>query len=211
VSWIRSASLTPFGHRLSNSLENERLRMTNEWFFPWHSLGYGGRVDVDDFNGRRIRIGGVEFSGSAELVYWSTVKRYLANKINDTFAAAEAEIRATSATNAQAIVEDASRLLTPFCQRIVGEAIETDRRLKGKGFPDPRYQSHHAARISFLGDVDARKRSILAFYCRENESKSSLGARVEKFVERNKGKLQITAAIVGILGLGIAALKFFGA
>jgi hypothetical protein len=27
--------------------------------FQWHSLGYGGRVDVEDFNGRRIRIGGV--------------------------------------------------------------------------------------------------------------------------------------------------------
>jgi hypothetical protein len=109
--------LTPFGHKLANSLENERLRMANEWFFPWHSLGYGGTVDVDDFNGRRIRIGGVKFSGSTELVYWSTLRRYVANKINDTFASAEAEIRATSASNARAIVEDASHLLLSFCQR----------------------------------------------------------------------------------------------
>ena len=121
--------MTPFGHKLSNSLENERLRMANEWFFPWHGLGYGGRVDVDDFNGRRIRIGGVKFSGSTELVYWSTLRRYLANKINTTFEAAEAEIRATSGANAPAIVEDTSRLLIPFCQRILGEAIETDRAL----------------------------------------------------------------------------------
>jgi hypothetical protein len=55
--------LTPFGHRLATKLENEYLRMANEWFFRWHSLGYGGVVDVDDFNGRRIHIGGVQFSG----------------------------------------------------------------------------------------------------------------------------------------------------
>jgi hypothetical protein len=184
--------------------------MANEWFFPWHSLGYGGRVDVDDFNGRRIRIGGIKFSGSTELVYWSTLRRYLANKINTTFEAAESEIRATSGANAPAIVEDTSRLLIPFCQRILGEAIETDRRLKGAGFPDSAYRSTHAARISFLGDIEARKLSIVSFYCREQNPKQSWGMRIEKFVERNKGKLQILAAIVGFLGLIIAALKLFG-
>jgi len=202
--------LTPFGHRLSTGLENERLRMANEWFFPWHSLGYGGRVDVDDFNGRRIRIGGVKFSGSTELVYWSAVRRYVANKINDTFQSAEAEIRATSLSNTPAIAEDVSRLLIPFCQRILGEAIETDRRLKGAGFPDPRYQSPHAARISFLGDIETRKHSLVAFYRGEQNPRQPLGLRVEKFVERNKGKLQIVGSIVALLGLMIAAIKFFG-
>jgi len=201
--------LTPFGHKLSNSLENERLRMANEWFFPWHRLSYGERVDVDDFNGRRIRIGGVKFPGSTELVYWSTLRRYLANKINDTFASAETEIRATSASNASAIAEDTSRLLTPFCQRILGEAIETDRRLKGVGFPDPGYKSVYATQVSFSGDIEARKHSILAFYSQEHSEKKSLGLRVEKFVERNKGKLQITAAVVGILSLTFAAFRFF--
>jgi hypothetical protein len=190
--------LTPFGHGLSTSLENERLRMVNEWFFPWHSLGYGGRVEVDDFNGRRIRIGGVKFSGSAELVYWSAVQRYIANKVNDTFESAVAEIRATSPSNAQSIVEDTSRLLTPFCQRIVGEAIETDRRLKGAGFPDPTYRSPHAARISFIGDIEARKNSIVAFYYREPSADQSLGLRVEKFVEKNKGKLLIIGSICSV-------------
>lgn len=184
--------------------------MANEWFFPWHSLSYGGRVDVDDFNGRRIRIGGVRFSGSTELVYWSTVKRYLANQINGTFETAETEIRATSSSNARAITDDVYRLLMPFCQRILGQAIETDRRLKGQGFPDPNYQSHHAARISFLGDIEARKQSILAFYRPEAAQSPSLGQRLEKFVEKNKGKLQIAGSVVAVLGLIIAALKFLG-
>jgi hypothetical protein len=200
--------LTPFVYKLSNSLENERLRTANEWSFAWHSLGYGGRVDVDDFNGRRIRIGGVKFSGSAELVCWSTLRRYLTNKIDDTFVSAEAEIRATSASNAAAIAEDVSRLLIPFCQRILGEAIETDPRLKGAGFPDTSYKSPHAARISFLGDVEARKRSIIAFYVQEHQ-RQSFSLRMEKFVERNKGKLQITASIIGVLEFIIAALRFF--
>jgi hypothetical protein len=201
--------LTPFGHRLSTRLENERLRMANEWFFPWHNLGHGGKVDVDDFNGRRIRIGGVMFSGSTELVYWSTLRRYIANQINDTFEAAESEIRATSTSNAQAIVEDTSGILIAFCRRIIGEAIETDRRLKGAGFPNPSYKSPHAARIAFLGDIEARKKSTIAFYHRDQSSKVPLGLRVEKFVEKNKGKLQITGSIIAILGLAIAAVKFF--
>jgi hypothetical protein len=201
--------LTPFGHRLSTRLENERLRMSNEWFFFWHSLGHGGAVDVDDFNGRRIRIGGVRFSGSTEVVYWSTVRRYIANQINDTFEVAENEIRATSTSNARAIVDDASGLLIAFCQRILGEAIETDRRLKGNGFPDPSYQSPHAARVLFRGDVEVRKNSMIAFYHHNKPPKQSLGARIEKFVEKNKGKLQITGSIVAILGLAIAASKLF--
>lgn len=183
--------------------------MSNEWFFPWHSLGYGGTVDVDDFNGRRIRIGGVRFSGSTEIVCWSTVRRYIANQINDTFEATENEIRATSTSNARAIIEDASGLLIAFCQRILGEAIETDRRLKGNGFPNPSYQSPHAAQVLFRGDVETRKSSMIAFYYQEQTSKQSLGVRIEKFVEKNKGKLQVTGSIVAILGLAIAARRLF--
>jgi len=200
--------LTPFGHRLLTRLENERLRMANEWFFPWYSLGRGG-IDVDDFNGRRIRIGGVKFSGSAELIYWATVRRYIANQINSTFESAETEIRATSTSNAQAIAEDTSRLLTPFCQRILVEAIETDRRLKGEGSPDGSYASHHAARISFIGDIEGRKNSIISFY-RTPDPPYSIGIRIEKFVEKNKGKLQIVGSIVAVLGLVFAAVKYFG-
>jgi hypothetical protein len=201
--------LTPFGLRLSTRLENERLRMSNEWFFPWHSLGYGATVDVDDFNGRRIRIGGVRFSGSTETVYWSAVRRFIANQINNIFEAAEDEIRATSASNARAIVEDASGLLITFCQRILGEAIETDRRLKGSGFPDPNYQSPHAAQVLFRGDVEKRKNSMMAFYYQEQTSKQSFGKRIEKFVEKKKGKLQVAGSIVAILSLAIAASKLF--
>jgi hypothetical protein len=96
-----------------------------------------------------------------------------------------------------------------FCQRILGEAIETDRRLKGSGFPNPGYKSPHAARVSFSGEIEARKQSIIAFYHREHHQRQSLSFQAEKFVERNKGKLQITASIVGVVGLIITAFKFF--
>jgi hypothetical protein len=128
------------------------------------------------------------------------LRRYLANKINDTFAEAEGEIRATSEANASTVVQDVSGLLIPFCQRILGEAIETDRRLKGSGFPDPKYQSQHALSISFLGDIEARKRSMVAFYHREPLTKQSLSMRVEKFVEKNKVNCKYRRQLWDFLG-----------
>ena len=41
--------LTPIGSRLSASLNDEYLRMQNEWFFKWHSIGEDRAVEIDSF------------------------------------------------------------------------------------------------------------------------------------------------------------------
>lgn len=198
--------MTPFGHRIETELENEANRMANEWFFIWHRLNYDEVVDVDDFCGRRIRIGGVTFWGSPELVYWEALRRYVLNKIDTLFGRAENEIRSTSATHASAIASDCARVLNVFCGRILAQAIETDRRLKGNGSPERGYTSPYADRISYAHQIEQRKLSLTSFYT-ANSVQTTFGSRVEKFVERNKGKLQVLGSIVAMLGLAIAAIK----
>jgi hypothetical protein len=111
-----------------------------------------------------------------------------ANHVNDTFEAAENEIRATSASNARAIIEDTSGLLIAFCQRILGEAIETDRRLKGNGFPDPSYQSPHAAKVLFRGDIETRKSSMTAFYHPDQTPKAISRSTHRKICREEQGQ-----------------------
>jgi hypothetical protein len=62
--------MTPIGSRLSISLDDEYLRMQNEWFFKWHFIGDSQRaVEIDSFRGKPICYGGIKFSGTATLVY----------------------------------------------------------------------------------------------------------------------------------------------
>jgi hypothetical protein len=198
---------TPFGHRLENELANEYRRMDSEWFFRWHALNYGtGQlVDVDRFDGGRIRIGGVEFWGSTELVYWDAVARYIHNKINEVFERTEQEMRTVGSQRAAELAEDTARALAPFFQRILAHAVDTDRRLKGRGFPDKTYASPHRTKLSFVAEIEQRKKSLIEFYSvPESKRPNAREPWFEKFFERHKGKFQLIGAIAGactILGL----------
>jgi hypothetical protein len=50
--------MTPIGSRLFISLNDEYLRMLNEWFFKWHSIGGERAVGIDSFLGKPIVYGG---------------------------------------------------------------------------------------------------------------------------------------------------------
>jgi hypothetical protein len=41
-------------------LDAEYLRMQNEWFFKWHHIGGDSVVEIDGFDGRMIRYGGIK-------------------------------------------------------------------------------------------------------------------------------------------------------
>lgn len=41
--------------KLQLALEQEQLRMANEWFFKWHSIGRNSVTEIDGFDGRMIR------------------------------------------------------------------------------------------------------------------------------------------------------------
>src|ERR1039458_3798045 len=84
--------LTPISSRLSASLNDEYMRMQNEWFFKWHSIGGERAVEIESFNGKPIVYGGIRFSGSAHRVYWATIQRYLQKKVGAIFDDLEGEL-----------------------------------------------------------------------------------------------------------------------
>jgi hypothetical protein len=83
---------TPIAARVSLSVDEEYLRMQNEWFFKWHHIGRERAVEIDSFDGRNLSYGGVAFAGSPHAMYWQTIQRYLRKKIGAIFDEVEAEL-----------------------------------------------------------------------------------------------------------------------
>lgn len=202
---------TLFGHRLLTELGNEFRQMDSEWFFRWHALSYGEKVDVDRFDGQRIRVGGLRFEAgtSIELVYWEAVARYVSNKINDVFERAEQEIRVSPPSSAADLAEDAANALRPFFGRILNHAVDTDRRLKGRGYPDQNYTAPNSSKVSFVAEIERRKNSLTEFY-KPPVAPTSRSERFEKFIEKNKGKLQLFGAFAAICTIAGVVGRAFG-
>jgi hypothetical protein len=143
--------MNSFGRQLAAELEQEFSRLANGWFLQWHGLARGEPINLDDFRGGRIRLEGMRFDASAELVYWSAAARYAHGKIEETFGQVEKEIRASAGTGTSidTIAEDAAIQLRSFLERLHRHAVFTQYRLQARGYPDERY-------------LDARKDAAIA-------------------------------------------------
>lgn len=205
--------VTPFGYKLQTELSNEFSRIESEWFFPWHGLNSGREINLDRFDGRRIRLGGGSYGGSDEGVFWSAVGRHLSNKINEVFDLADEEIRLASHLKVQAIVEDAASVVEEYCWRIRRHAIDTDRRLLGRGNPDPDYSSPRAERMEFASEIARRKAALISFHVPEEVPDVSppptlpplltLSKRYERVYDGHKGKWATAALIIGAIGVAL--------
>lgn len=130
---------TPIGLRLKNTLDAEYQHMQNTWFFKWQRIGGATPVEIEGFDGRMIRYAGVEFRGSAQTVYWSTIQRYAKKKVQELFDNLEQQLKQYPVeVRAQSISESES-LIRHFINKIRKTAIENDRILRGNGhrFPSP--------------------------------------------------------------------------
>jgi len=78
--------MTPFELNLQSELEIEWQRFANKWLFIWHNINIPHySVDVEDFRGGRIHVGGIVFEGQIQQIYWQAIDRYLAATIRDSF------------------------------------------------------------------------------------------------------------------------------
>jgi hypothetical protein len=152
--------MTPLGHKLQHALRVERERMLNEWFFKWHFIGQDGPVEIDGFDGRKIRYGGIRYSGSPRLVYWSTLNRYAQNKVDETFRDLEETTRQYPHEQALAAIDDAERLLAWFLTQVAEDAVEKDRVLRGNGFEFPEPDRSKANSIRISGEIRARATTL---------------------------------------------------
>jgi len=152
--------MTPFELNLRNVLDVEWQRFTNKWLFPWHNINIQNRiVDVEDFLGGKFAVGGFLFQGDLQQRYWQAIDRYLVAKVHDVFQKWDEETRSYTESKRRSCIEGTDKLLRGFVSAIIKKATDTDRRLRGRGFPDkvPVYNSsgehsHANAEISRLAD-----------------------------------------------------------
>jgi hypothetical protein len=162
--------VTPFELSLRNELEVEWQRFDGEWLFKWHGMTYeGGVTDVDDFRGGRIRYGGILFGDQQQQIFWEALSRYLNQKVHDVFKQWDVETRGYPAPVRLRSIEGLELILTGFAQQIVGRAVDTDRRLRGGGYPESvrPYNSGGSVRaIAEISRLAAAHRSTRSYSAR---------------------------------------------
>ncbi|MCL4672043.1 MAG: hypothetical protein KJZ64_03730 [Sphingomonadaceae bacterium] len=135
--------MTPTASRLKARLDDRRLWFVNEWFFKWHFIGKDGPVEIDSFDGRVIRYGGIQFSGTARDIYWNTIVRGVRKEINEQFAWVDSEIRKYNRATALVAIDECAGQLISFARQIRRKAVQKDCILRGNG-------------VSFPSENDAR-------------------------------------------------------
>ncbi|MBV1831993.1 hypothetical protein HNW77_03650 [Komagataeibacter sp. AV436] len=180
--------MTPIGARLVVMLSDERQRMANEWFCKWHYISGSMPVEIESFNGRLIRYGGIRYTGVPQTIYRQTIQHYLAKKICEVFYGIEDEIlRYPFAIRVQALSE-AKSFITDFAQQIRHEAVEKDRILQGDGFKFPQRQDIGEWVGSQPQDIAARVDQLRRIYC---DVMSEVGGNNMVFGSMTKDKVTL--------------------
>ncbi|WP_244540563.1 hypothetical protein [Hyphomicrobium sp. CS1BSMeth3] len=139
--------------------------MQNEWFFKWHFIGREGPVEIDSFDGRMIKYGGIKFSGTAHDIYWQTIQRYLRKKISAILDDVETELRKYPLEIRETTLNRARSLILQFAGKIRRAAIDKDRVLRGDGIKFPEARDFGQWSGSRNEDIEARIASLLDIYC----------------------------------------------
>jgi hypothetical protein len=147
------------------SLDAEYLRMMNEWFFKWHHIGADTVIEIDGFDGRMIRYGGIKFAGSARDVYWGTIQRYARQKVGQLFDELETELRKYPLEIRLNALNEACWLIRGFIGKIRKAAVDKDRILRGNGleFPPPKDVGSWAG--AQPSDIESRISTLRHIYC----------------------------------------------
>ncbi|MBX3534040.1 MAG: hypothetical protein KF826_06795 [Xanthobacteraceae bacterium] len=197
--------MTPFGLKLQAELDLERHRMANEWFFKWHAIGRGNLVEIDRFDGGKIRYSGISFRGSPQDVYRDAIRRYARNKVSEVFERLEPELANYPASKIDEAINDTSELLLSFLQSIARKASETESILLGQGKSIPPSMINSV--LEAVPDIERRALGLREFYkAKTSTPELRKLERAESFL----GKYQnLITAIVGIGGALYVLIRWF--
>lgn len=157
---------TPISSRLSIALDDEYRRMQNEWFFKWHFIGGDSPVEIDMFDGRTAKCGGVAFWGTTQLIYWETIQRYLRKKIGSIFDDLEQELLHYPIVIRERTLKEVRGIIGQFATKIRRAAIEKDRILRGNGFDFPPERDQRKWEGCRSADIEARVTGLVEIYCK---------------------------------------------
>jgi hypothetical protein len=201
--------MPPFELSSENELHIEWQRFANAWLFKWHGMTYeGGVTDVDDFRGGRIHYGGIKFGYQQQQVFWQAIERYLLLKVHEIFKRWDTETGDYSNKIRLASIDGVERNLRQFVHRIIEHGLDTDRRLRGMGYPEnvthfdsSGHMSRAEAEIVRLG------RAHRALFEEQIKNETAIPAltrkqRIEIFLSNHRGILSVIAILVAtVFGL----------
>jgi len=196
--------MTPIGHRLSLHLDEEVVRMANEWFFKWHHIGSQNSVEIESFRGKPICYGGIKFSGSAQAVYWDTIQHYLRKKISSLFDDLERELKDYPFASRAAAIDEVANLVKNFSHRIRRMAIEKDRVLRSDilsfPFTSPSEKDLGSWGGSKSDDIDARADALKQILVGVEIRKSNFSTKANEYIDKHRwwiGLLGLISAVIG--------------
>lgn len=159
------SDLTPIGRRLLASLDDEYVRMQNQWFFKWHAIGDQSVIEIDRFRGEPIRYRGVRFSGSPRAIYWDTIQYYLRRKIETSLDDLEKDLQSYSPAIRGEALSEAIGILGSFATKIRTAAVKKDRILRGNGMEFPPEQDLGQWQGCEIGDIKIMVERLRRIHC----------------------------------------------
>ncbi|QJB56327.1 hypothetical protein [Pseudodesulfovibrio sp. zrk46] len=131
-----TSKLYPFTHSLVEQLDKKLIKLV----IKWRVMGYGGKLEIKEYDGSHIYYQGITYSGSPEVVFWgSWMNDYLKNDslsiLNDV-----AESAHKADYDVKECVDEALDLLCIMASRIYDQMVDVDSKLRGDGvkFGKPR-------------------------------------------------------------------------
>lgn len=183
--------------------------MANDWFFKWHCINIENHhVDVEDFYGGRITVGGIMFQGQIQDIYWSSVGKHLVDQVHKGFRQWKNECADYPPKLKLSALNALETSLNGYIARVMQNAVTTDAALRGRGDPSsaPVYNStgtHSRANV----EVIRLKAAHLALIpIEEAKPKPSLPKRIEEHFTKWRGVYGGVSLLIALIGL---AIKFF--
>ncbi len=203
--------MTPFELSLQNELNVEALRFANEWLFKWYNLNIEGHtVDVDRFDGGRIHLSGIRFEGQPQQIFWQAIRSYMNQKIHETFRHWDAETKVYPDSLRRASIDGVERDIRQFVTKVVSDGVDTDRRLRGRGYPQNVASFNATECLSAANAEIARLAEAHRALLGERVDQQKLGRlpykqRIENFLSDHRGIMTAIGLLIAVIGL----LKYF--
>lgn len=207
--------VTPVELSIDAELNVETQRFANDWLFKWHGMTYeGGKTDVEDFRGGRIRFGGIKFGQQQQAIYWQAIDRYLRQRTHAVFRQWDAETQTYPPATRRSSIDGIERALGRFVAQILSRALETDKRLRGSGYPESVMPfvptSGQGGGVGAeVARLAAAHRALIDQAMAEQTPKAvdplSYWKWIETFYSNNKGLIWFSGILIAIIS---AALHF---
>lgn len=164
--WLEATKATPQSPSAAYDLIQEHVRSLFEHFIqhavtPWDLFNARG-IALDLPDGRKIRLSGMEFSGSTRTVFWEGFPKPFIQEITQKAFEWTRQLCQEQKLAPAIPLQETATFLENGLDRSLAKMVEIDQRLRGKGVPSsvPRYTPTHE-QVPLKRIIDDRLRAEL--------------------------------------------------